>query len=422
MSSDHPEPVDRETGRNLYDVHARRRDFPALDQEVHGHPLVYLDNAATSQKPKAVIEALRHYYENDNANVHRGVHALSARATGDFEAARDEIVRFVNAPDRRSVIFVRGTTEAINLVAHGYARPRLREGDEILVSHMEHHSNIVPWQILCEESGARLKVIPISDAGELDLEAYRRQLGKRTRVVAIVHLSNALGTVNPIREICADAHAVGAKVLVDGAQAAPHLPVDVQDLDCDFYAFSGHKVYGPTGVGALIGKTELLEDMVPYQGGGEMIRRVSFEGTTYNDLPHKFEAGTPDIAGAIGLKAALAYLQALDLGAVSAHEDSLLRYATGALGEIAGVRVVGTAANKSGVLSFVLDGVHAHDIGTIVDRQGVAIRAGHHCTMPLMERFGVPATARASFALYNTREDADTLVRAIVKVKDVFAA
>ena len=413
-------PVSR-AGRNLYDVHARRRDFPILDQEVRGRPLVYLDNGATSQKPRAVIEALRHYYEHDNSNVHRGVHALSERATRDFEAARDEVARFVNAPDRRAVVFVRGTTEAINLVAGSYLRPKLRKGDEILVSHMEHHSNIVPWQILCEQSGARLEVIPISDEGELDLEAYHGLLGERTRFVSIVHLSNALGTINPVKEMCRAAHAAGARVLVDGAQAAPHLAVDVQDLDCDFYAFSGHKVYGPTGIGVLIGKTELLDAMPPYQGGGEMIRRVSFEeGTTYNDLPHKFEAGTPDIAGAIGLRAALEYLSALDLEAVAAHEDALLDYATDALGDIEGVRLVGTAANKSGVLSFVLDGVHAHDIGTIVDRQGVAIRAGHHCAMPLMERLGVPATARATFALYNTREDADALVRAVTKVRELF--
>ena len=331
------------------------------------------------------------------------------------------MARFVNAPDRRAVVFVRGTTEAINLVARSYLRPRLREGDEILVSHMEHHSNIVPWQMLCEESGARLRVIPISDEGELDFEAYLDLLGERTRFVAIVHLSNALGTINPIKKMCAAAHTAGARVLVDGAQAAPHLPVDVQDLDCDFYAFSGHKIYAPTGIGALVGKTELLEAMPPYQGGGEMIRRVSFEeGTTYNDLPHKFEAGTPHIAGAIGLEAALEYLALLDLEAVAAHEDALLGYATEALEDIAGVRVVGTAASKSGVLSFVLDGVHAHDIGTIVDRQGVAIRAGHHCTMPLMERLGVPATARATFALYNTREDADALARAVRKVQEMF--
>ena len=405
---------------NLYDVHAVRGDFPALHQEVHGHPLVYLDNGATSHKPRAVIDALRRYYERDNSNVHRGVHALSERATRDYEAARDEIARFVNAPDRRSVIFVRGTTEAVNLVAQSYARPRLREGDEILVSHMEHHSNIVPWQLVCEQSGAGLKVIPVRDDGELDLDAYRTLLGERTRIVAIVHLSNALGTVNPIREMCAAAHAVGAAVLVDGAQAAAHLGVDVQALDCDFYAFSGHKVYGPTGVGALIGKTRHLDGMAPYQGGGEMIRRVSFEGTTYNEPPHKFEAGTPDIAGAIGLAAALRYVRALDREAVAAHEHSVLEYATGMLEEIGGVRVVGTAADKSGVLSFVLDGVHPHDVGTIVDRQGVAIRAGHHCTMPLMERLGVPATARASFALYNTKEEAEVLARAIAKVKKVF--
>ena len=408
-------------GRNLYDVHARRRDFPILHQEVRGRPLVYLDNGATSQKPRAVIEAMQHYYEHDNSNVHRGVHALSERATRDFEAARDEVARFVNAPDRRGVVFVRGTTEAINLVAGSWMRPRLLEGDEIIVSHMEHHSNIVPWQILCEQSGARLRVIPISDEGELDLDAYHSLLGERTRFVSIVHLSNALGTVNPVKEMCSAAHAAGARVLVDGAQAAPHLVVDVQDLDCDFYAFSGHKVYGPTGIGALVGKTELLDEMPPYQGGGEMIRRVSFEdGTTYNDLPHKFEAGTPDIAGAIGLRAALAYLSALDLEAVASHEDALLDYATDAVGEIEGLRVIGSAADKSGVLSFVLDGVHAHDIGTIVDRQGVAIRAGHHCAMPLMERLGVPATARATFALYNTREEVDALVTALRKVRELF--
>ena len=411
------------SGRNLYDVHACRRDFPALHQEVHGHPLVYLDNGATSQKPDVVIEALRHYYARDNSNVHRGVHALSERATRDYEAARDAVTAFVNAPGRRSVVFVRGTTEAINLVAHSYVRPRLREGDEVLVSHMEHHSNIVPWQILCEERGARLRVIPINDAGELDLDAYRSLLGERTRIVSVVHLSNSLGTVNPIREMCAAAHAVGAKVLVDGAQAAPHLAVDVQELDCDFYAFSGHKTYAPTGIGALIGRPELLEEMTPYQGGGEMIRRVSFEeGTTYNDLPHKFEAGTPHIAGAIGLGAALGYLAALDPEAVAAHEDALLEYASEGLRELGGVRIVGTAARKSAVLSFVLDGVHAHDVGTIVDRQGVAIRAGHHCTMPLMERLGVPATARATFALYNTQEDADALIRAVGKVKDLFGS
>ena len=408
------------SGRNLYDVHAIREDFPALHQEVHGHPLVYLDNSATSHKPTAVIDTLRHYYERDNSNVHRGVHALSERATLDYEAARDEVARFANAPDRRSVIFVRGTTEAINLVAQSYARPRLREGDEILVSHMEHHSNIVPWQLACEPRGAKLKVIPIRDDGEIDLEAYRALLGDRTRIVAIVHLSNALGTVNPIREMCAAAHAVGATVLVDGAQAVAHLAVDVQELDCDFYAFSGHKLYGPTGTGVLIGKTRHLDAMEPYQGGGEMIRRVSFEGTTYNELPHKFEAGTPDIAGVIGLGAALRYLRALDPEAVSAHEHAVLEYATGMLEEIDGVRVVGTAAGKSAVLSFVLDGVHPHDVGTIVDRQGVAIRAGHHCTMPLMERLGLPATARASFALYNTKEEAEALARAIVRAKKVF--
>ncbi len=406
-------------GRNLYDVEALRRDFPALAQEIHGHPLVYLDNAATSQKPRAVIEALRHYYEHDNANVHRGVHTLSERATRGYEGARDAAQRFLGAADRREVVFVRGTTEAINLVAQSWARPRLGEGDEVVVTTMEHHSNIVPWQMVCRQTGARLRVVPINDAGELDLEAYRELLGPRTRVVACVHLSNALGTVNPVAEIAAAAHAHGAVVVVDGAQAAPHAVIEVAALGCDFYAFSGHKVFGPTGIGVLWGRAELLEAMEPYQGGGEMIRTVSFEETTYNELPHKFEAGTPNIAGAIGLAAAIDYLEGVGLEAVAAHEQALLEYATAAVEAIPGVRIIGQAARKSGILSFVIDGVHPHDVGTVIDREGVAIRTGHHCTMPLMRRLGLAATSRASLALYNTRADIDALVRGIEKVKEV---
>ena len=410
----------QDRGHNLYDVHAVREDFPALHQEVYGHPLVYLDNSATSQKPTAVIDALRHYYEHDNSNVHRGVHALSERATRDYEAARDKVTAFVNAPDRRCVVFVRGTTEGINLVAQSYARPRLSQGDEILITHMEHHSNIVPWQLVCEQTGAVLRVTPVDDRGELELDEYHRLLGPRTKLVAVVHLSNALGTINPVEEMTAAAHEVGAVVILDGAQAVAHLEVDVQAIDCDFYAFSGHKVYGPTGIGALVGRLELLEEMAPYQGGGEMIRTVSFEGTTYHDLPHKFEAGTPNIAGTVGLGAALDYVRALDLEAIVAHEDGVLTYATDAVDAIPGLEIMGTADRKSGVLSFVLDGVHPHDIGTIVDHEGVAIRAGHHCAMPLMQRFGVAATARASFGLYNTREDADALVAALAKVREMF--
>ena len=409
------------TGHNLYDVARVREQFPALHQEVNGHPLVYLDNGATTQKPTAVIDAVRHYYERDNSNVHRGIHTLSERATRSYESARDAVTRYYNVADRRSVIFVRGTTEAINLVAQSYARPILRPGDEIIITHMEHHSNIVPWQILCQQTQAVLKVVPVTDEGELDLPAYRELLGPKTKMVGIVHLSNALGTINPVKQMIADAHRVGAKVLLDGAQASAHIKVDVQDLDCDFYACSGHKVYGPTGIGALIGKLDLLEEMPPYQGGGEMIRTVSLEEFTFNALPHKFEAGTPNIAGAVGFGAALEYVSALDLDEVAAYEDGVMGYATEALTQIPGVRVVGTAKDKSGVLSFLLDGVHAHDIGTIVDRQGVAIRAGHHCAMPLMQRFGVAATARASFGLYNTIEDADALVAAVQKASEVFS-
>jgi len=407
-------------GRNLFDVDDVRKDFPILHQEVNGHPLAYLDNGATSQKPRAVIDAVRDYYEKHNANIHRGVHYLSEQATQDYEAARDTAQRFINAEDRREIINVRGTTEAINLVAQSYARPRLEPGDEIVISTMEHHSNIVPWQMLCEQTGAKLKVAPISDEGELEFDAYLELLGPNTKVVSIVHLSNAMGTINPVQRIIEAARTHGAVTVLDGAQAAPHIPIDVRSLGCDFYAFSGHKVFGPTGIGVLYGKRELLEAMEPYQGGGDMIRSVSFDGTQYNDLPYKFEAGTPNIAGSIGLAAALDYVSALGLDAIAAHEDDVVAYATGQVESIPGVRIIGTAAEKSGIISFLVDGVHAHDVGTILDSQGVAIRAGHHCTMPLMKRFGVAATSRASFALYNTKQEADALVAAIWKVKEMF--
>ena len=416
-----PPEGDRHPAAQPFDAHRLRRDFPILARKVHGKPLVYLDNAATSQKPRQVIQALDHYYSNVNANVHRGVHFLSESATEAYEGAREKIRRFVNAEHRHEIIFVRGTTEAINLVAQSYGRSALEEGDEILISAMEHHSNIVPWQILCEQTGAKLCVVPINDDGELLLDEYERLLGPRTRLVAIVHVSNALGTINPVREVIERAHARGVPVLLDGAQAVPHLGVDVRALDCDFYAFSGHKMFGPTGIGVLYGKSALLDAMPPYQGGGDMIRLVTFEKTHYNELPYKFEAGTPNIAGAIGLGAAIDYLESVGLVDVAAHEADLLAYATEALSSIEGLRLIGTARQKAGVLSFVLDDVHAHDVGTILDREGIAIRAGHHCAMPVMQRFGVPATARASLALYNIREDIDALHRALLRVKEIFA-
>ena len=409
-----------QSGRNLYDVQEVRKDFPILHQEVNGHPLVYLDNGATSQKPQSVIDAVRHYYERDNANVHRGVHTLSERATNDYEGARDTAQRFINAKDRKEVILVRGTTDGINLVAQSYGRPLLKPGDEIIISTMEHHSNIVPWQMLAAQTGAEVKVIPINEQGELDMDAYLQMLGPKTRIVSVVHVSNAMGTLNPVKTIIDAAHDVGAVVMLDGAQAAPHLAIDVQALDCDFYSFSGHKVFGPTGIGVLHGKAELLEKMDPYQGGGDMIRSVSFDGTTYNDLPYKFEAGTPNIAGAIGLGAALDYVKNLDIDAIAAHEHDLLETATRVMSEIPGVRLIGTAREKSSIVSFVMDGVHPHDIGTVVDSEGIAIRTGHHCAMPLMKRYGLAATARASFALYNTREEAEALGAAVWKVKEMF--
>ena len=402
------------------DVTRLRRDFPALHQEVYGKPLVYLDNAATTQKPQAVIDALSRYYARDNSNVHRGVHALSQRATEEYEGARDKVRRFLNARETREIVFVRGTTEAINLVASSFGRWRVKAGDEIILTELEHHSNIVPWQLLAEQTGALLRVVPITDEGELVMEEYQRLLGPRTRLVTVAHLSNALGTLNPVRRIIELAHARNVPVLLDGAQAAPHLKVDVQALDCDFYACSGHKLYGPTGIGVLYGKEKWLDAMPPYQGGGEMIRQVTFSKTTYGDLPYKFEAGTPDIAGAVGLGAAIDYLTAVGLDAVAAHERDLLEYALEAAAEVPGMHVVGRAREKASILSFVLDRIHPHDIGTILDRQGVAIRTGHHCAMPVMDHYCLPATARASFALYNTREEVDALIAGIHKVKEIF--
>jgi cysteine desulfurase/selenocysteine lyase len=403
-----------------YDVEAVRRDFPILKQQVHGKPLAYLDNAATTHKPQAVIDAVSGYYARSNANIHRGVHFLSEQATAEYEAVRDKARAFVGAADRSEIIFLRGTTEAVNLVAQAYGRSNLGPGDEILITTMEHHSNIVPWQILCEQTGATLCVAPINDDGEVILEEYERLLQARTRIVGVTHISNALGTINPVREMIAMARRHGATVLVDGAQATAHTRVDVGALDCDFYTVSGHKMLGPTGIGFLYGRREILETMSPYQGGGDMIASVSFEKTTYNRLPHKFEAGTPHIAGVSGLGAAIDYLQEIGLEQVAAHEADLLDYATQKIAAIPGVRLVGTAQRKAAIVSFTLDQVHPHDVGTILDREGVAVRAGHHCAQPVMERFGVPATVRASFALYNTREEVDALERAILKVKEFF--
>jgi len=403
-----------------FDVEGVRADFPILHQQAHGHPLVYLDNAATSQKPKAVIDAIVHYYEGYNANIHRGVHYLSERATAEYEAARKTVQKFINAASPSEIIFVRGTTEAINLVAQTYGRVHVGAGDEVLITAMEHHSNIVPWQLLCEEKKARLRVAPINDAGELILDEFEKLIGPRTKIVAVGHISNALGTVNPIATIVKMAHARNIPVLVDGAQAVPRMRVDVQQLDCDFYAFSGHKTYGPTGIGVLYGKLPLLQAMPPYQGGGEMISSVSFEKTVYNKVPHKFEAGTPDISGPIGLRAAIEYLDRLGMENIARHEHELLAYATEKVSAIPGVRLIGTAKEKAGVLSFVMDGVHPHDIGTILDQEGIAIRTGHHCAQPVMARFGLDATARASFGLYNTKQEVDALVRGLEKVREVF--
>jgi cysteine desulfurase / selenocysteine lyase len=403
-----------------FDTDKIREDFPILKQLVYGKPLVYLDNAATSQKPSAVIDAMTHYYSTDNSNIHRGVHLLSERATQEYEAVRVKAQRFINAAQAKEIIFTRGTTEAINLVANSYCRANVKAGDEVLITTMEHHSNIVPWQILCEENGARLRVAPINDDGELILEEFEKLLNERTKLVSLAHISNALGTINPIPGIVEIAHHHNVPVMIDGAQAAPHLKLDVQELDCDFYAFSGHKVYGPTGIGVLYGKASLLDAMPPYQGGGDMIASVTFEKTTYNTLPYKFEAGTPNIAGTIGLGAAIDYVNQIGLERIAKYEHELLVYGAEALSQIPGLRLIGTAREKAGVLSFVLEGVHPHDVGTILDREGIAIRTGHHCAMPVMERFGIPATARASLAFYNTEEEIDALVAGIHKVKEVF--
>ncbi len=413
-------PIERQAG-NGFDVQRIREDFPVLRQTVNGKPLVYLDNAASSQVPQVVIDRGSIYLEDEHSNIHRGVHYLSQKATTAYEGAREKVKRFINARESRECIFVRGATEGINLVMHGYGRKFIGAGDEIIISAMEHHANIVPWQMLCEEKGARLRVIPMNDAGELLLDEYDALLNERTKLVAVTHVSNALGTVNPIKGMIDQAHKYGVPVLIDGAQSAPHMLVDVQDLDCDFYAFSGHKMFAPTGSGVVYGKAALLETMNPFQGGGDMIKSVTFEKTIYGDLPNKFEAGTPAIASQIGLGAAIDYLNTIDRKKAAAHEDELLRYATEKLSAIEGVRIIGTAREKLSVLSFVIDDIHPHDIGTILDQEGIAVRAGHHCAQPVMQRFNVPATARASFAFYNTKEEVDVLARTIEKVVEIFS-
>ncbi|GEN05290.1 cysteine desulfurase /L-selenocysteine selenide-lyase (L-alanine-forming) [Myxococcus fulvus] len=405
---------------STFDVQQVRADFPLLRQEVRGRPLVYLDSAATAQKPQAVIDAIVRFYQHDNANVHRGVHILSERATEAYEGARETVRGFLNARDAREIIFVRGTTEAINLVAQTYGRKHIGAGDEVLITQMEHHANIVPWRMLCEQTGATLKVIPVDERGELVLDAVDALLTDKTRILAVTHVSNALGTVNPVKELTRRAHAKGIPVLVDGAQSVTHFPVDVQDLGCDFYAFSGHKTFGPTGIGVLYGRLERLEPMPPYQGGGDMILSVTMEKVTYNRVPHRFEAGTPNLEGAVGLAAAIRYLQGVGLSAIAEHDREMMAYATAALEAVPGLRLIGTAREKAGVLSFTLEDIHPHDVGTILDREGICIRTGHHCAQPVMQHFKLPATARASLALYNTREDVDALVRGLHKVREVF--
>ena len=407
--------------RASFDVQKVRRDFPILSERVHGKPLVYLDSANTSQKPQAVIHATDDYYRHANANIHRATHLLSERATALYEGARAKAAAFINAPDEKSIVLTKGTTDGINLVAQSYGRSVLRPGDEVLISWLEHHSNIVPWQLVCEQTGARLRVAPINDAGEVELDQFSELLSPRTRIVAIGHVSNALGTVNPVRQMIEQAHGAGAVVLVDGAQAVPHFVVDVQSLDCDFYAFSSHKMFGPTGVGVLYGRRSLLEAMPPYQGGGDMISSVTFEKTCYNAVPYKFEAGTPNIAGVAGFGTAIDYLSSLDRAAALAHEDDVLAYATRRVSEIPNVRIFGNARHKAGVLSFLLDGVHPHDAGTVLDNEGVAVRTGQHCAQPIMDRFGITATIRASLAIYNTRDEIDVLVKALERVRGVFA-
>jgi cysteine desulfurase/selenocysteine lyase len=410
----------REAPAPAFDVRRIREDFPILKQKVHGRPLVYLDNAATSQKPQVVLDALVRFYVQDCANIHRGVYLLSERATAAYEEARVKLQKFLNAAESREIIFVRGATEGINLVAQTCGRQRVSAGDEILITALEHHSNIVPWQMLCEEKGARLRVAPINDRGELLLEEFEKLLNERTRLVAVAHVSNALGTLNPVKTLAALAHARQIPVLIDGAQAAPHMKIDVRALDCDFYAISGHKMFGPTGIGALYGKANLLESMPPYQGGGDMILSVTFEKTTYNHLPNKFEAGTPNIAAAIGWGAALDYLMRVGMENIASYEQALLAYATEAVGQIPGVRLIGTAREKAGVLSFVLEGIHPHDVGTILDQEGIAVRTGHHCAQPVMQRFGVPATVRASLAFYNTKQEINALAAGLEHVKRMF--
>jgi len=406
---------------NEFDIDRIRADFPILNQQVHGKPLVYLDNAATTQKPRCVIDTLNTYYEEYNSNIHRGVHTLSEKATAAYEAVRENIRSYINAGSIKEIVFVRGATEGINLVAQSLGRSTLSSGDEILITQLEHHSNIVPWQMVCEQTGASLKYIPINDAGELILDELDTLLTEKTAIIALGHISNALGTINPVKEIINKAHSVNAKVLIDGAQAAPHSLIDVQALDCDFYVFSGHKLFGPTGIGVVYGKQALLEAMPPWHGGGDMIKMVTLEKTEYNDLPYKFEAGTPHIAGVIGLGAAIDYVQSIGFDNIHRHEQELLEYATEQALGIDGLTLVGTAKEKTSILSFVMENIHPHDIGTIIDHEGVAIRTGHHCAMPVMERFGLPATARASFAFYNTKEEVDKLIAAIKKCKEVFS-
>ena len=405
----------------MFDVEKIRQDFPILEQKVHGKNLVYMDNAATTQKPKCVIDAITKYYSELNSNVHRGVHSLSDKATTAYEKSRAYIAKFINASNAHEIIFVRGTTEAINLVASSYGNEHVKEGDEVIVSHLEHHSNIVPWQMLCERKNAKLKVIPVNDRGELIIEEYKKLLSSKTRIVTVNHTSNSLGTMNPVKEIIRLAHDAGAVVLIDGAQAVQHNKVDVRDFEADFFAFSGHKVYGPTGIGVLYGKESILEKMQPYQGGGDMIKNVSFEKTTYNDLPYRFEAGTPDIAGAIVLSEALKYVEHTGLHNIAKHEKELLTYATEKLNEIEDFRIIGTAEKKTSVISFLIGGIHPYDIGTILDKQGIAVRTGLHCTEPLMNRFGIPGTVRASFGMYNTKEEIDLLVEGVKKAKKMLS-
>ena len=423
MMERHPHPAPLSAGNetsNVLDTRRVRQDFPILKQHIYNKPLIYLDNAATSHKPQIVIETLTDYYSLNNSNVHRGVHTLSMRATRAYENSRERVVDFIGAAEPEEIIFVRGTTEGINLIASSYGRSHVGEGDEVIISEMEHHSNIVPWQMLCEEKNAHLKIIPMNDAGELLIDEYEKLLGPKTKIVSVVQVSNSLGTINPVREMIEMAHARNIPVCIDGAQTVPHYPVNVTELDCEFFVFSSHKMYGPTGVGVVYGKRELLEEMPPCQGGGDMIASVTFEKTTYNKLPHKFEAGTPNVGGVVALAAAIDYIEGIGYPAIVAHERDLGEYAVERLTTIPGVRMIGTAKERAAVVSFVIEGIHPHDVGTILDREGIAIRTGHHCTQPVMQHYNVPATSRASFGLYNTRDEVDALVVALEKVKEVF--